>query len=84
MTPQEAEELAALWTGSQTAVAAFIRTLVPRRDESEELLQRTAVTLVRKFQRVQSPSAFRCVGHWGRQDRGARILAGEGFGPTRV
>ena len=58
MTPQEAEELAALWTVSQTAVAAFIRTLVPRRDESEELLQRTAVTLVRNFQEYDRHRPF--------------------------
>lgn len=49
MTPKEAEELTVLWTNAQSVVAAYIRTLVPNLNESEELLQRTAVTLVRKF-----------------------------------
>lgn len=49
MKPEEAEELTVLWTNAQAVVAAYIRTLVPNLNESEELLQRTAVTLVRKF-----------------------------------
>jgi RNA polymerase sigma-70 factor (ECF subfamily) len=49
MLPQEAEELAMLWTNAQPAVAAFLRMLVPRREDSEELLQETAVVLVRRF-----------------------------------
>jgi len=58
MTPREAEELAALWTGAQAAVAAFIRTLVRRRDDSEELLQRTAVALVRKHRQYNRHLSF--------------------------
>lgn len=58
MTPQEAEELAALWTSAQPAVAAFIRTLVPRRDEPEELLQETAVVLVRRFHEYDRRRSF--------------------------
>jgi len=49
MKPEEAEELTALWTSTQPVVAAFIRTLVSNLNDSEALLQRTAVTLVRKF-----------------------------------
>lgn len=59
MTPQEAEELAALWTNAQSVVAAFIRTLMPSRNqESEELLQRTAVVLVRKFHQYDRQQPF--------------------------
>ena len=81
MTPQEAEELAALWTGAQAAVAAFIRTLVRRRDDSEELLQRTAVALVRKHR--HTIGIYRLMlGPLGCQDGGARILASAGPGST--
>lgn len=58
MTHQEAEELAALWTNAQPTVAAFIRTLVPRDSESEEILQRTAIVLVRKFHEYNRRQAF--------------------------
>lgn len=49
MTPQQAEELATYWTAAQRVAAAFVRTLVPDFGESEEILQRVAVALVRKF-----------------------------------
>jgi RNA polymerase sigma-70 factor, ECF subfamily len=58
MTPREAEDFAALWTGAQTAIAAFIRTFVRRRDESDELLQRTAMALVRKYGEYDSRRSF--------------------------
>lgn len=58
MTPQESEELAVLWTNAQPAVAAFIRTLVPHGDESDELLQQTAVVLVRKFHEYDRNRSF--------------------------
>ena len=58
MTPREAEEFTALWTSAQPAVAAFIRTLVPRWDEAEELLQQTATVLVGKFQQYDRRRPF--------------------------
>ncbi len=58
MKPEEAEELTALWTGAQAVVAAFIRTLVPQLTDSEEILQRTAVTLVRKFDEYDRNRSF--------------------------
>ncbi len=58
MTPEEAEELAALWTGAQGSVAAFVRTFVRRGDESEEILQRTAMALVRKFSEYDRSRPF--------------------------
>jgi RNA polymerase sigma-70 factor (ECF subfamily) len=58
LTPQESEELAVLWTNAQPVVAAFIRTLVPHREESEDLLQQTAVVLVRKFHEYDDEQSF--------------------------
>jgi len=58
MTSEEAEELTALWTSAQPVVAAFLRTLVPRPDEAEELLQQTAVVLVRKFSEYDRSRPF--------------------------
>ena len=49
MTPQEAEELAVLWTNARVRWWHSFERLRSRNDESEELLQRTAVVLVRKF-----------------------------------
>ena len=49
MTPKEVEDLAAHWTSAQRTVAAFVRSLVTDFHESEEVLQRVAVTLVRKY-----------------------------------
>jgi RNA polymerase sigma-70 factor, ECF subfamily len=49
MTPKEVEDLAAHWTGAQRTVAGFVRSLVTDFHESEEVLQRVAVTLVRKY-----------------------------------
>jgi RNA polymerase sigma-70 factor (ECF subfamily) len=79
--------LAVLWTGAQTAVAAFIRGLVRRRDECEELLQRTAVTLVRKFdqydrQRPFVPWAigvakYEVLGYWREQDSDRLVFDGK-------
>jgi RNA polymerase sigma-70 factor, ECF subfamily len=49
MTPKEVEEMTVLWTSAQRTVAAFIRTLVIDLHDAEEVLQRVAVTLVRKY-----------------------------------
>lgn len=58
MTPNEAEELATYWTAAQRTVAAFIRTLVPEFNEAEEILQRVAVALVRKFNEYDRARPF--------------------------
>ena len=47
-----------LWTSAQPAVAAFIRTLVPRWDEADELLQQTATVLVGKFRQYDRRRPF--------------------------
>jgi RNA polymerase sigma-70 factor, ECF subfamily len=48
MTADEIEQLAVDWTSAQRTVAAFVRTLVTDFHQSEEILQRVAVALVRK------------------------------------
>jgi RNA polymerase sigma-70 factor, ECF subfamily len=58
VTPKEVEELAAHWTGAQRTVAAFVRTLVTDFHESEEILQRVAVTLVRKYEQYDRSRPF--------------------------
>jgi RNA polymerase sigma-70 factor (ECF subfamily) len=49
MQPHEAEQFAALWTAAQPTIAAFVRSLIPDYQQADEVLQRVAVTLVRKF-----------------------------------
>lgn len=49
MTPQQVEELAAHWTRDQRTVAVFVRSLINDFHQSEEVLQRVAVALVRKY-----------------------------------
>lgn len=49
MTPQDVEELATQWTSAQRTVAAFVRSLVTDFHASEDVLQRVAVALVRKY-----------------------------------
>jgi RNA polymerase sigma-70 factor (ECF subfamily) len=55
---KDAVEFTALWTAAQTRIAAFIRTLVPDLDESDELLQRVAVALVQKFDQFDKKRSF--------------------------
>jgi RNA polymerase sigma-70 factor, ECF subfamily len=58
VTAKQVEELAAHWTGAQRTVAAFVRTLVTNFHESEEVLQRVAVTLVRKYEQYDPGRSF--------------------------
>jgi len=58
MTHEEVEQLAAHWTASQRTVAAFIRSLVTDFHASEEVLQRVAVTLVRKYEHYDPTRPF--------------------------
>jgi len=62
MTPKQAEEFAVLWAGAQSTLASFIRTLVPDMSQAEEVLQRVAVTLVRKFDQYDRARPFAA---WG-------------------
>jgi len=58
MQPHQAEHFAALWTAAQSTIASFIRTLVPDYQQADEVLQRVAVTLVRKFDQYDETRPF--------------------------
>lgn len=58
MNPQQAEQFAALWAGSQAAITGFIRSMVPDYHQAEEVLQRVAVALVRKFDNYDPSRPF--------------------------
>lgn len=58
MQPEQAEQFAALWTAAQPMIAAFIRTLIPDYQQADEVLQRVAVTLVRKFDQYDVNRSF--------------------------
>ena len=58
MQPQQAEQFAALWTAAHPTIAAFIRTLIPDYQQADEVLQRVAVTLVRKFDQYDQSRSF--------------------------
>jgi RNA polymerase sigma-70 factor, ECF subfamily len=58
MEPQQAEQFAALWTAAQPTISAFIRTLIPHYQQADEVLQRVAVTLVRKFEQYDPSRPF--------------------------
>jgi RNA polymerase sigma-70 factor (ECF subfamily) len=58
MDSQQAEEFTAQWTAAQPAISAFIRSLVPNLSSAEEVLQRVAVALVRKYDRYDSSRPF--------------------------
>jgi RNA polymerase sigma-70 factor (ECF subfamily) len=58
MQPHHAEQFAALWTAAQPTITAFIRTLIPNYQQAEEVLQRVAVTLVRKFEQYDQSRPF--------------------------
>lgn len=58
MLSRDAEEFTALWTKSHSSVAAFVRSLTPCADQAEEIMQRVAVTLVRKFGDFDRKRAF--------------------------
>jgi RNA polymerase sigma-70 factor (ECF subfamily) len=58
MRPDRAEEFAALWTAAQPTIAGFIRTLVPDYFQADEVLQRVAVTLVRKYDQYDPQRPF--------------------------
>jgi RNA polymerase sigma-70 factor (ECF subfamily) len=58
MDAQQAEEFAARWVAAQPAISAFVRSLVPDLTSAEEVLQRVAVALVRKYDRYDPSRPF--------------------------
>ncbi len=58
MQPYQAEQFAALWTAAQPTISAFVRTLIRDFQQADEVLQRVAVTLVRKFDQYDPSRPF--------------------------
>lgn len=58
MDLHQSEQCAALWTAAQPTIAAFVRTLTPDFQQAEEVLQRVAVMLVRKFDEYDPKRPF--------------------------
>lgn len=52
------EQISALWTRSQHAVAAYLASLVYDHHDAEDLLQRTAVAAIRKFRDFDETRSF--------------------------
>jgi RNA polymerase sigma-70 factor, ECF subfamily len=58
MDTAQAEQFAKLWVGAQSMLAGFVHSLVPDFQQAEEVLQRVAVTLVRKFDHYDQTRPF--------------------------
>jgi RNA polymerase sigma-70 factor (ECF subfamily) len=58
MDLRQSEQFAVLWSAAQPTITAFIRTLMPDFQQAEDLLQRVAVMLVRKFHEYDSQRPF--------------------------
>lgn len=58
MQPEQAEQFAALWASTQSTISGFIRTLIPDYQQADEVVQRVAVTLVRKFDQYDQTRPF--------------------------
>jgi len=58
MDTAQTEQFARLWVSCQSTIAAFIRSLIPDFQQAEDVLQRVAVTLVRKFDQYDSDRPF--------------------------
>jgi len=64
MQQERTEQLALLWTQSQSVVGAYILSLVRDFHVAEDLLQQVAVVLVREFEKYDPRGRF-CLGPWG-------------------
>jgi RNA polymerase sigma-70 factor (ECF subfamily) len=58
MDAAESEQFTTLWTAAQPTITAFIRTLVPDFQQSEEVLQRVAIALFHKYRQYDARSSF--------------------------
>jgi RNA polymerase sigma-70 factor (ECF subfamily) len=58
MQSHQAEQFAALWTAAQPTIAGFVRMLIQDYQQADEVLQRVAVTLVRKFDQYDQSRSF--------------------------
>lgn len=62
MTPLETEkhdQFLRLYVENETALRGFVRSLVPTREDVEDVMQGTAAVLWRKFEELDSPENFR-------------------------
>ncbi len=57
--PTRHEAFLRLFTASHAALRAFVRTLVPNRDDTAEIMQEISLVLWRKFEEYQSQEDFR-------------------------
>jgi RNA polymerase sigma-70 factor (ECF subfamily) len=55
---RQSEQFVVLWTAAQPAITAYIRTVVPDFQQAEEVLQRVAVRMVRKFDAYEPSRSF--------------------------
>jgi RNA polymerase sigma-70 factor (ECF subfamily) len=58
LNSDQAEQFALLWVSAQPTVAGFVRSLIPDYQQAEEVMQRVAVTLVRKFDQFKPERSF--------------------------
>lgn len=58
MDDEQAESFAALWAQAQPTIAAFVRSVAHDYQQAEEILQRVAVALVRRFDRYDAGRPF--------------------------
>jgi RNA polymerase sigma-70 factor, ECF subfamily len=58
MDQHDSEQLARLWTESQPVVGAYILSLLPDFHQAEDVLQQTAVLLVREFEKYDQARPF--------------------------
>lgn len=58
MDLRQSELFATLWVSSLPSITAFVRTLTPDFQQAEEILQRVAVMLVRKFDEYDPTRPF--------------------------
>jgi RNA polymerase sigma-70 factor (ECF subfamily) len=58
MNEAQTEQFAMLWVKAQPTLAAFIRSLLHDFHQTEDVLQRVAVTLVRKFDQYDASRPF--------------------------
>jgi len=66
------EEFLALYNQEQRGIHAYIRTLLFRRDDAEDVFQETCITLWRSFDQYQAGTNF---GAWAREIARHRVLA---------
>ena len=56
---QKHDQFLRLYVEHEEALNAFVRTLVPTRDDAREVMQEAAVVLWRKFEQLEMPEDFR-------------------------